>query len=165
MLAIWSLFPLPFLNPAWTNGSHCSYTVETLFGEFECSFANVRDECSCAVVWTFFVIAFLGIEMETDLFKSCDHYWVFQICWRIEYSSLTASSFRIWISSTGIPSPPLFSFVVMLPKAHLTSLSRMSGSRWVITPSWLLGYFISHYGYYHEDLFCVVLQYIPATSS
>ena len=26
----------------------------------------------------------------------------------------------------------------MLPKAHLTSHSRMSGSRWVITPLWLL---------------------------
>ena len=30
-------------------------------------------------------------------------------------------------------------FVVMLPKAHLTSHSRMSGSRWVITPLWLSG--------------------------
>ena len=28
-------------------------------------------------------------------------------------------------------------FVVMFPKAHLTSHSRMSGSRWVITPPWL----------------------------
>ena len=27
----------------------------------------------------------------------------------------------------------------MLPKAHLTLHSRMSGSRWVITPSWLSG--------------------------
>ena len=27
----------------------------------------------------------------------------------------------------------------MLPKAHLISYSRMSGSRWVITPSWLSG--------------------------
>ena len=27
----------------------------------------------------------------------------------------------------------------MLPKAHLTSHSRMSGSTWVITPSWLFG--------------------------
>ena len=27
----------------------------------------------------------------------------------------------------------------MLPKAHLTSHSRISGSRWVITPLWLLG--------------------------
>ena len=48
-----------------------------------------------------------------------------------------ATSFRIWNSSTGIPSPPLALFIVMLPKAHLTSHSRMSGSRWVITPSWL----------------------------
>ena len=28
---------------------------------------------------------------------------------------------------------------MMLPKAHLTSNSRISGSRWVITPSWLSG--------------------------
>ena len=46
-------------------------------------------------------------------------------------------SFRIWNSPSGIPSPPLSLFVVMLPKAHLTSHSMMSGSRWVITPSWL----------------------------
>ena len=75
--------------------------------------------------------------MKTDLFQSCGHCWVFQISWHIEYSTLTASSFRIWNSSTGIPSPPLAFFVVMLPGAHLTSHSRMSGSRWVITPSWL----------------------------
>ena len=41
--------------------------------------------------------------------------------------------------SIGIPSPPLALFIVMLPKAPLTSYSRMSGSRWVITPSWLSG--------------------------
>ena len=35
--------------------------------------------------------------------------------------------------------PPLALFVVMLSKAHLTSHSRMSGSRWVITQSWLSG--------------------------
>ena len=40
-------------------------------------------------------------------------------------------------SSIGIPSPPLASFVVMLPKAHLTSHSRVSVSRWVTTTSWL----------------------------
>ena len=61
------------------------------------------------------------------------------MCWHIECSTFTASSFRIWNSSTGIPSPPLALFVGMLPKAHLTSHSRMSGSRWVITPSWLSG--------------------------
>ena len=77
--------------------------------------------------------------MKTDLFQSCGHCWVFQIGWHIECSTFTASPFRIWNSSTGIPSPPLALFVVMLPKAHLTSHSRMSGSRWVITPSCLSG--------------------------
>ena len=84
-------------------------------------------------------LPFFGIRMKTDLFQSCGHCWVFQICWHIECRTFTASSFRIWNSSTGIPSPPLALFVVMLPKAHLTSHSRMSGSRWVITLSWLSG--------------------------
>ena len=77
--------------------------------------------------------------MKTDIFQSCGHCWVFQICWHNEYSTFTASSFRIWNSSTGIPSPPLALFIAMLPKAHLPSHSRMSGTRWVITPSWLSG--------------------------
>ena len=70
--------------------------------------------------------------MKTDLFQSCGHCWVFQMCWHIECNTFIASSFRIWNSSTGIPSPPLALFVVMLSKAHLTSHSRMSGSRSVI---------------------------------
>ena len=77
--------------------------------------------------------------MKTDLFQSCGHCWVFQICWHIECSTLTASSSRIWNSSTGIPSPPLALFIVMLHEANLTSYSRMFGSRWGITPSWLSG--------------------------
>ena len=77
--------------------------------------------------------------MKTDLFQSCGHCWVFQICCHTEYSTFTAPSFRIWNSSTGILSSPLALFVVILPKAHLTSHSRMSGSRWMITPSWLSG--------------------------
>ena len=79
--------------------------------------------------------------MKIDIFQSCGHCWVFEICWHIECSTFIASSFRIWNSSTGIASPPLALFVVMLPKAHLTSHSRMSGSRWVwvITPLWLSG--------------------------
>ena len=82
---------------------------------------------------------FFGIGMKTDLFQSCGHCQVFQICWRIECSTLTESSFRIWNSSTGIPSPSLALFIVMFPKAHSTSDSRISGSRWVITPLWLSG--------------------------
>ena len=77
--------------------------------------------------------------MKTDLFQSWGHCWVFQISWHIECNTFTASSFRIWNSSTGILSPPLTLFIVKFPKAHLTSHSRMSDSRWVITPSWLSG--------------------------
>ena len=59
--------------------------------------------------------------MKTDLFQSCGYCWAFQICWHTECSTFTASSFRIWNSSTRIPSPPLAVFIVMLPKAHLTA--------------------------------------------
>ena len=65
--------------------------------------------------------------MKTDLFQSCGHCWVFQMCWHIECSTFTASSFRIWNSSTGILSHPLALFVVMLSKAHLTSHSPLKG--------------------------------------
>ena len=58
---------------------------------FQYYFANVWDECNCGIVWTFFDIAF-GIGMKTDLFQSCGHSWVFQICWHIECSTFAASS-------------------------------------------------------------------------
>ena len=82
-------------------------------------------------------LPFFEIGMKTDLFQSCGHCWVFQICWHIECSTFTVSSFRVWNSSTGIPSPPLALSIVMVPKAHFTSHSRRSGPRWVITPLWL----------------------------
>ena len=66
-------------------------------------------------------------------------------------SVVAASFFRILNSSTGIPSPLLALLVVMLPKAHLTSHSRMSGSRWVITPSCLSFLDSSVY-----DIYCAV---------
>ena len=76
--------------------------------------------------------------MKTDLFQSCVYCWVFQICWHIECSTFTASLWDLkelnWNSITST------SFVrVMLPEAHLTPHSRMSGFRWVITPLWLSG--------------------------
>ena len=58
---------------------------------FEHYFASMWNECNCAVVWTFFGIALLGIRMKTDLCQSCDHCWVFQICWHIECSTSKAS--------------------------------------------------------------------------
>ena len=79
----------------------------------------------------------LGLEMRTDLFQSCGYCWVFQIYWHIEHSIFTASSFRIWNRSAGIPSPLPALFILLLPKSHLTSQSTMSDTGWVTTPSWL----------------------------
>ena len=106
---------------------------------FQQNFTSMWDECNCAVVCAFFSIAFLW---------DCNKNWHFPVlCPLLSFpnllaywvSTFTVSSFRIWNTSTGIPPPPLDLFVVMLPKAHLTSHSRMFGSRWVITPLWLCG--------------------------
>ena len=53
--------------------------------------------------------------MKSDLFQPCGHHWAFKTCWHIECSTFTASSSRTWNSSTGIPSPSLALFIVMLP--------------------------------------------------
>ena len=124
-LNIWKFLVHVLLNPSLENFKHY--------------FASLWDECNCVVVWAFFDIAFLWDCNENWHFQPCGLCWVFQICWHIECSTFTASSFRTWNSSTGIPSPPLALFVAMLPKAHLTSHPRMSGSRWVIALSWFSG--------------------------
>ena len=77
---------------------------------FEHYFSSVWDECNCVAVWEFFGIAFLLGWHENWLFQSCGYCWVFQMCWHIECSTFTASSFRIWNSSTGIPSSQLTLF-------------------------------------------------------
>ena len=124
MLAIWSLVPLPFLKLAWTSGiSWFTYCWSLAWRILSITFTSRWDECNC--VEHSLALPFFGIGMKTDLFQSCGHCWVFQICWLVECSTFTASSFRIWNSSTGIPSPPLALFVVMVSKAHLTSHSRI----------------------------------------
>ena len=116
---------------------HGSCTVEAWLGELRYYFASMWDECNCSIVWTFFGIALLWDWNENWLFPVLWPLLSFHICWHIECSTFTASSYRIWNREIGIPSPPLALFVVMLPKAHLTSHSWMSGPRWVITPLWL----------------------------
>ena len=108
------------------------------------------DECNCVVVWTFFGIVFL--------WDCC----MLQIWWHIECSTFTASSFTIWNSSTVILSLPLALFIVMLPKAHLTLHCRMSGSRWVITPSWLFGSWRSFW--YSSSVYSCYLFLISSAS-
>ena len=103
-------------------------------------------------------LSFFGIGMKTDLFQSCGHCWVLQICWLIEFSTFTASSFTIWNSSTGIPSLPLALFIWCFLR-----------HTWLCIPGCLaLGEGSHHHGYLgHKELLLllfVVLLCILATS-
>ena len=132
MLAIWSLVLLTFLNPAWTSGSSpFTYCWSLAWRIFEHYFVSVWDECNYVVLWAFFGISFLWEWNEN---------WPFPVLWPLlSFPNLLA----YWVQRlkqlnwNSITSLTLF--VVMFPKAHLTSPSRMSGSRWAITPSWLSG--------------------------
>ena len=146
MLAIWSLVPLPFLKPAWTSGSsrfaycwslawrilsitvilphyhhlmHVQNVEKPSLRSHLLSYTRVWDECNCAVGGVFLGIAFLWDWNENWLFRSRGHCWVFQICWHIECSTFIASSFRIWNSSAGIPSPPLAYHTHWIQRASL----------------------------------------------
>ena len=99
---------------------------------FELYLASMWNECTCTVIWTFFGIALLWDWNEN---------WPFPVLWSLlSFPNLLAywvhyfNSIIFWIrnNSSGIPSPPLALFVVMLPKADLTS-----HSKWVTIPSWL----------------------------
>ena len=150
MLAVWSLVPLPFLNPACTSGSSWFTFCWSLTGRIlSINLSNMWNECNCMVVCTFF---------DTALLWNWNENWPFPFLWWLsfpnllafEYSTLTASScFRILISSSGIPSPPLALFLLMLPWLHTPGCLSL---RWVITPSWLSGSLRSFVLY-----FCVFL--------
>ena len=113
MLAIWSLVPLPFLNPACTSGSSWFIYCWSLAWRI-LSITLLVCEMN-TILWQFehfSALPFFGIGRKIDLFQSFGHCWVFQIGWHIEYSTFTASPLKIWNSSTGIPSPPLALFVL-----------------------------------------------------
>ena len=87
----WSGVPLPPLSTFSKSSlniwkfSPFTYCWSLAWRIFEHYFASLWDECNCAVVWTFFGIAFWDWN-ENDLFQSYGHGWVFQICWHIECS-------------------------------------------------------------------------------
>ena len=99
MLAIWSLVPLPFLKPVWTSGisrfmHYWSLAWRTLsIILLACEMSAIVQQLEYSLSLPFF-----GIGMKTDLFQSCGHCWVFQICWHIQCSTFTTLSFRIWIA-------------------------------------------------------------------
>ena len=145
MLTIWSLVPLPFLNPAEHLEVYGSRTVEAWLGEFSTLFCYhvrwVQLYGSLSILWH---CLSLGLEWRLTFSSPVATAEFSKFAGILSIYFHTTSSFRIWNSSTGIPSPPLALFVVMLAKAHLTSHSRMSGIRSVIKPSWLSDFRIDH---------------------
>ena len=104
------------------------------------------------------VMPFFRIGLKTDIFQSCFNWWVFQMSWHIECSTFIESSVSLWNRSTGIPSAPLVFSIVMIHKDGLISHSKMSGSRWVIIPSWISGYwrsFLYSSSVYYLHLFLI----------
>ena len=72
MLAIWFLAPLPFLKTAWTSKFMVHILLKPGLKNFEHYFTSVWDECSCAIVWAFYGIAFLWDWNEN---------WPFPVLW------------------------------------------------------------------------------------
>ena len=140
MLAIWSLVPLPFLNPAWTSGSS-------------------RFTYCWSLMWRILSITYWLVRWV----QLCDSLSILWHClslgfaWKLTFSSPVATAefskfagilsaalsqhhlLGFEIAQLEFHHLPQTLFLVMLPKAHLTSHSRMPGSEWVIAPSWLSG--------------------------
>ena len=82
---IGSLFPLLFLNSAWTSESswfmYCWSLVWRIL-----SITLLACEMGAIVQWfeRFLALPFFGIGMKPDFLQSCGHCWVFHICWHIE---------------------------------------------------------------------------------
>ena len=130
MMAIWLLDPLPLLSPSldiWKFSFHIM--LKPSMQDFKHNLTTVEDECNCLVVWIFFGNVLLRNWDEDwhfphfyDLwpllgFPNLLTYWVQNL----------ASSVRISNSSAGIPSFLPALLTALLPKAHLTSHSRISG--------------------------------------
>ena len=106
----------------------------TLCNPIDGSPPGMWNECNCAGQ---FGIALLWNWNEKWPFLVLWPLLSFPNCWHIEYSTSIASSFRIWNSSTGIPSPLPALFIEMLSKAT-----------WLHTPGCLaLDEWLQHRGY------------------
>ena len=76
--------------------------------DFKHDLTSMGHEYNCLMVSTFFGVNWdLGIGMMTDLFQSCGHCWIVQICWHNECKTLMASSIRNLNSSSEILLHPL----------------------------------------------------------
>ena len=133
MLDIWSLVPLPFPNPAWTSGSswfmYCWSLAWRILSITLLACRWVQLCCSLNILWH---CLSLGLEWKLTFSSPVSTAEFSKFAGR-----LSAALSQHHLSGFQRAQLEFHLFVVMLSKAHLTSHSRMSGSKWVITPSWL----------------------------
>ena len=131
----WSGWPCPLSGDLPDSGiENVSLTSPALAGRFFTTSTTWEAHSPGRWVQLFRVLRILYYHPSWELgwgltFPVLWRLLVFQVCWHSECSTLIASSFKILNSSAGIPSPPLALLAAVLPKAHLTSHSRMNGSR------------------------------------
>ena len=175
-------WPFPVLWPLWKWKWSCSVVSDSL-RPMDCSLSG----SSVHGIFQARVLEWIAISFSRGSSWPRNRTWVSRIAgrcftvWATEEAyfpnllaywvqHFKASSFRIWNSSTAILSPPLSLFIVMLPKAHLTLHSRMSGSRWVNIPPWLCGswrsflYCSSVYSYHLPLISSASVRSIPYLS-
>ena len=122
----------------WTVKFSGHILLKPSLKDFEHYLASTWNEWNCDIAWTFSGIALLWNWSEN---------WPLPVLWSVlSFPNLLAyrvkhfNSIISWDQKYFSWNSITFtSFVVMLPKAHLTSHSRKSGSRWVNTSSWLSG--------------------------
>ena len=77
-----------FSNPAYTcRNSYFTYCWNLAWRILRITL--LACEMSAIVLWLEHSLAlpFFGIWMKTNLFQSCGHCWVFQLCWHIKWST------------------------------------------------------------------------------
>ena len=148
-----SAFPKSSLD-IWKFSVHV--LLKSGLEDFEHYFASVWDECNYAVVWIFFGIAFLWDWNEN---------WPFPVLWPLlSFPKLLAC----WVQH----SQPVFQGLTCLSWNSIPS-TRFVRALCFLRPTWLcipgylaLGEWLHLCGYLgHEDLCCIVLLCILATSS
>ena len=94
MLAIWSLVPLPFLNPAWTfESSWFIYCWSLPWWILSIALLALRWIQLCSSLNTLWLYLSLGLDWKLK-FSSTVGTALFQVCWHIECSTFTASSLK-----------------------------------------------------------------------
>ena len=163
-VVVWTFFGIAFLwDESTSNAGDLSLILglERSPGEgkgYLVQYSGLENSMDCIVLWShkewdmtewLSLSLFFGIGMKTDLFQSCGLSFPNFLAY---LSAVVSQHHLLGFEITGIPSPSLALFVVMLPT-------------WLHIPGCLaLGEWSHHCGYLgHEDLLCTVLLCILAT--